>query len=452
MNNAPFWNYRVKMENLTNYSKKILLKSNISKNKLSCSELTDWENIRTLKLFSKGPNKDLLALGAWKATLVVATDILYQIFGINIEKSGVNKDRVREDTGREDVGREDVGREDIVMGNMYREGEYREGEYGEDEQREGEYMEDDYGKDERRDDDYREDDDREDEYGEAEHREDEYGEAEHREDEYGEAEHREDEYGEDEHREDEVGEDEFNENMVGKELVREEMVNQYELGEFVDKQNEIREEEQRENLDESTDMFASFDSAKQSNSKQKCTFEDGGDIEDLNNLEKEDLVNETANFNMGFEDLGENFLEDEAGSVIDINEVAFEEAHDEVVAVEKIGINVEDYEPLTGGVLRNFKQYRNLAIDETLSSFDHETILQVRSISILDDYMKIQVHDSEEWVNMTVDEKLRDDIKEIQPNCILTVLKTKGGPENLTLVSYPSFSPSFSSSPSPFPS
>ena len=442
MNNAPFWNYRVKMENLTNYSKKILLKSNISKNKLSCSELTDWENIRSLKLFSKGPNKDLLALGAWKATLVVATDILYQIFGINIEKSGVNKDRVREDTGREDVGREDVGREDIVMGNMYREGEYREGEYGEDEQREGEYMEDDYGKDERRDDDYREDDDREDEYGEAEHREDEYGEAK----------HREDEYGEDEHREDEVGEDEFNENMVGKELVREEMVNQYELGEFVDKQNEIREEEQRENLDESTDMFASFDSAKQSNSKQKCTFEDGGDIEDLNNLEKEDLVNETANFNMGFEDLGENFLEDEAGSVIDINEVAFEEAHDEVVAVEKIGINVEDYEPLTGGVLRNFKQYRNLAIDETLSSFEHETILQVRSISILDDYMKIQVHDSEEWVNMTVDEKLRDDIKEIQPNCILTVLKTKGGPENLTLVSYPSFSPSFSSSPSPFPS
>ena len=92
---APFWSSKVNSQKLTKVSLKILIQAGMGgRKKISCSDLVDWDVLRNKKNFCLSPPKNLLKLGSWKSTLVLILDILYSIYGINLEKD------LKEDDGR----------------------------------------------------------------------------------------------------------------------------------------------------------------------------------------------------------------------------------------------------------------------------------------------------------------------------------------------------------------
>ena len=61
--------------------------------------------------------------------------------------------------------------------------------------------------------------------------------------------------------------------------------------------------------------------------------------------------------------------------------------------------------------------------------------MQVLEANAFDDKIVLKIHDSQTWMTAKLSEEWREDLWAIKKNCILSLQKTTGGPENLLIVS-----------------
>ena len=73
--------------------------------------------------------------------------------------------------------------------------------------------------------------------------------------------------------------------------------------------------------------------------------------------------------------------------------------------------------------------------EESLTDNSDHMDVQVIEIDAFDDKILLKIHDSQTWMTSKLSKEWREDLWAIKKNCILSLQKTTGGPENLLIVS-----------------
>ena len=83
-----------------------------------------------------------------------------------------------------------------------------------------------------------------------------------------------------------------------------------------------------------------------------------------------------------------------------------------------------------------FDDWKLLRDEESLTDYSDHMDVQVLEVNAFDDKIMVKIHDSQTWMTAKLSEEWREDLWAIKKNCILSLQKTTGGPENLLIVSY----------------
>ena len=82
-----------------------------------------------------------------------------------------------------------------------------------------------------------------------------------------------------------------------------------------------------------------------------------------------------------------------------------------------------------------FNDWKLLRDEESLTDYSDHVDVQVLEVNAFDDKIMVKIHDSQTWMTAKLSEEWREDLWTIKENCILSLQKTTGGPENLLIVS-----------------
>ena len=82
-----------------------------------------------------------------------------------------------------------------------------------------------------------------------------------------------------------------------------------------------------------------------------------------------------------------------------------------------------------------FEDWKLLRDEESLADYSEYLDVQVLEANAFDDKIVLKIHDSQTWMTAKLSEEWREDLWAIKKNCILSLQKTTGGPENLLIVS-----------------
>ena len=82
-----------------------------------------------------------------------------------------------------------------------------------------------------------------------------------------------------------------------------------------------------------------------------------------------------------------------------------------------------------------FDDWKLLRDEESLTDNSDHMDVQVIEIDAFDDKILLKIHDSQTWMTSKLSKEWREDLWAIKKNCILSLQKTTGGPENLLIVS-----------------
>ena len=82
-----------------------------------------------------------------------------------------------------------------------------------------------------------------------------------------------------------------------------------------------------------------------------------------------------------------------------------------------------------------FDDWKLLRDEESLTDNSDHMDVQVIEIDAFDDKILLKIHDSQTWMTSKLSKEWREDLWAIMKNCIFSLQKTTGGPENLLIVS-----------------
>ena len=115
-----------------------------------------------------------------------------------------------------------------------------------------------------------------------------------------------------------------------------------------------------------------------------------------------------------------------------------EDGHEEVGGGDQLGDGHEDVgcEEDQGTVRPILNQWVKYSLFESLSDFDHGCKLFVCHIKKQDGSYIIQLHDSEVKIDATLAPRCQSHVPFLKSGCVVRIMSTHGGPDDLTVVSY----------------